>query len=164
MAAFSFAVSACLRRPIRIFQGPESSELSRDFTYIDDIAAGVVASMDAAPPSTKDQARHEVFNLGNTAPHTVSELVDALDAALGTPAIRDMVPMPRQGDVLATFANISKAADRLGYKPAVDLRSGVDRFAAWFRAYYGSAALPADDEEKPRRKRAPPSDWDYIPL
>ena len=97
--------------PIPIFQGPSGSELSRDFTYIDDIVAGVLAALDTAPPSGKGAGggSYRLFNLGNTHPHTVTELVQALELHMGLPANRKYIPLPPTGDVLATYADISRA-------------------------------------------------------
>jgi UDP-glucuronate 4-epimerase len=115
MAAFKFAAALATAQPIPVFRAPGGAELSRDFTYIDDITAGVLGAVDTspAPPAPHGRPakpRFRVYNLGNTHPHTVSELVDALEARLGVVGRRVVVRAPPAGDVLATYADIAAAA------------------------------------------------------
>lgn len=135
MAAFSFANNIMRGKPLRIFRGPDGSELERDFTYIDDIVQGTVAAVDRIGPSEKP-APFKVYNLGNKSPVTVSYLVDLLEEFLGRKAIRDYVPLPATGDVLRTHANVSLAASELGYEPSTSLREGIRKFVEWYKAYY----------------------------
>jgi len=136
MAAFAFTKAIFEDRPIDIFQGPGGSELQRDFTYIDDIVAGVIASTDSAPPSSKATATFRVFNLGNTKPTSVSEFVSILEKYIGKPAIRNYIPLPPTGDVLSTYADISHAREAFGYNPKTDLDEGLKRFVQWYRDFY----------------------------
>jgi len=136
MAAFSFAKKIEKGEPIKIFQGPNESELERDFTYIDDITAGCLAAVDSIRPSTKEKADCKVINLGNKDPVTVSYLVDCLEQSLGKKAIRNYVPMPPTGDVYKTSADITKAIDELGYAPTTPLAAGIDKFIAWYKDHY----------------------------
>merc|ERR1719436_1692138 len=122
--------------PLKIFQGPGESELERDFTYIDDIVSGCVASIDRITPSTKETAQYKVYNLGNKDPVTVSYLVDCVEGALGKKALRNYMPMPPTGDVLKTNADVTLAAKELGYAPTTPLREGVEKFIAWYKEYY----------------------------
>lgn len=135
MAAFSFANNIMRGKKLRIFRGPDGSELERDFTYIDDIVQGTVAAVDRIGASEKP-APFKVYNLGNKSPVTVSYLVDLLEEFLGRKAIRDYVPLPATGDVLRTHANISLAAKELGYEPSTSLRDGIRKFVEWYQAYY----------------------------
>lgn len=116
------------RKPIRIF-GDAST--GRDYTYVDDIVAGVLAAIhyDVAE---RDGVRFDVFNLGNSSPVKLSELVQALERATGRQAIREQAP-PQPGDVPLTWADISKAQRLLGYQPATPLEQGLERFVAWYR-------------------------------
>merc|ERR1712176_1306718 len=118
------------------FQGPNESELERDFTYIDDIVSGCVASVDKIQPSTKATADCKVYNLGNKDPVTVSYLVDCVESALGKKAVRDYMPMPPTGDVLKTSADVSLAEAELGYKPTTSLKDGINKFIDWYKAHY----------------------------
>merc|ERR1712178_78352 len=135
-AAFSFAKRIMAEQPINIFQGPNESELERDFTYIDDITAGCVAAIDAIRPSIKEKADCKVINLGNKDPVTVSYLVDCLEKSLGKKANRNYMPMPPTGDVLKTPADVSKAEAELGYKPTTPLNVGIDHFIKWYKGYF----------------------------
>merc|ERR1712048_323829 len=109
MAAFHFTKKIEQGEPIKIFQGPGGSELERDFTYIDDIVAGCIASLDRIGPSEKPGSL-KVYNLGNKSPVSVSEFVDILEEHLGKRAIRQYMPLPNSGDVLKTHADISLAS------------------------------------------------------
>jgi UDP-glucuronate 4-epimerase len=135
MAAFAFANKIMKSEPLRIFQGPGGTELERDFTYIDDIVAGCVASLDHIGPSAKPAAL-KVYNLGNKSPVSVSEFVSLLEEHLGKKAIRRYMPLPNSGDVLKTHANISLAQRELGYRPTTSLREGMRRFVEWYKDYY----------------------------
>jgi len=146
MAAFSFTNNILRGKPIKIFQGPGGSELERDFTYIDDIVAGCVASIDKVPASTKATATNVVYNLGNKDPVTVSYLVQCLENSLGKKAIKNYVPMPPTGDVLKTSADISKAEHDLGYRATTPLNVGIDKFIEWYREHVSSGQIAKDME------------------
>eukprot|EP00192_Tetraselmis_astigmatica_P012320 CAMPEP_0117658960 /NCGR_PEP_ID=MMETSP0804-20121206/6160_1 /TAXON_ID=1074897 /ORGANISM="Tetraselmis astigmatica, Strain CCMP880" /LENGTH=408 /DNA_ID=CAMNT_0005465551 /DNA_START=303 /DNA_END=1529 /DNA_ORIENTATION=+ len=136
MAAFSFTKAIFEGRPIDIFQGPGGSELQRDFTFIDDIVAGVIGSTDTAPPSSKATATFRIFNLGNTNPTSVSDFVAILEKHIGRTAIRNYIPVPPTGDVLATHADITKAKEAFGYTPQTNLDEGLRRFVQWYKDFY----------------------------
>ena len=144
MAYFSFANNIVKGKPIRIFTGPGGSELARDFTYIDDVASGVIASCDTSEPSNtpsektagKKKPKFRVYNLGNTHPVTVSDFVSTLEKHLDKEAIREYVPMPKTGDVPFTHADVSAARRDLGYNPRVNLDEGLKKFVDWYTSYY----------------------------
>merc|ERR1712056_73856 len=136
MAAFSFAKKIEAGEPVNIFQGPNGSELERDFTFIDDIVAGTLAAVDHVSPSTKELAMNKVYNLGNKDPVTVSYLVECLEKSLRKTANRNYMPMPPTGDVLKTSADVSKAEAELGYKPTTPLSAGIDKFVSWYQDYF----------------------------
>jgi len=136
MAAFHFTKKIEQGEAIKIFQGPGGSELERDFTYIDDIVTGCIGSVDRVTASTKEDAECHVINLGNKDPVTVSYLVDCIEEALGKKAIRNYMPMPPTGDVLKTSADVTKAAQELGYAPTTPLREGIQKFIDWYKQYY----------------------------
>lgn len=104
---------------------------------------GVLGAIDTAAPG-----QQRIFNLGNTKPHTVSDFVGLLEAALGKEAIRHYRDLPRLGDVLRTHSNITAAHEAFGYQPRVSLDEGLKRFAAWFYSYYGAggATMQADEQ------------------
>lgn len=149
MAAFSFTKKIVKGEPLKIFQGPNESELERDFTYIDDITAGCVAAVDRIAPSTKQTAMNQVYNLGNKDPVTVSHLVDCIEAALGKKAIRNYMPMPPTGDVLRTSADVTLAGKELGYAPTTPLQEGINKFVAWYKGFYKNGMDKDMDEYVP---------------
>lgn len=102
----------------------------RDFTYIDDILQGVRAAMDRC-------AGFEIYNLGESATTSVSELIALLEDALGKKAAIDRRP-PQPGDVPLTYADITKARERLGYRPTTPIAEGVRRYVEWYRRNRGS--------------------------
>ncbi len=102
----------------------------RDYTYVDDIVAGVLASLDYAPAGP---APYDVFNLGNSHPVKLDEMVGLLEKATGKRALRERRPV-QPGDVPLTWADVSKAEKLLGYRPATRLEQGLEKFVAWYRA------------------------------
>ncbi len=98
----------------------------RDYTYIDDIVDGVLRSIDRCQG-------YEVYNLGESQTTTLRELVALIGEACGREPILEELPM-QPGDVLVTYADVSKARERLGYSPAVPVREGLRRFMEWYRA------------------------------
>lgn len=142
MACFFFTRDILAGKTINIFQGPDHATVARDFTYIDDIVQGSIASLDTAQKSTgsggtkQGPAQLRVFNLGNTSPVSVVKLVSILEHHLKVKAKRKFVKMPRNGDVLFTHANISLAKKELGYHPNTNLQMGLKRFVKWYLEYY----------------------------
>lgn len=136
MFAFSATIKIHKGEALKIFQGPGGSELERDFTYIDDIVQGCVASVDRIPASTKETAHFKVYNLGNKDPVTVTYMIECLERAIGKKAIKNYVPMPPTGDVLKTSADVSLAEKELDYKPTTSLQDGINKFIAWYDGYY----------------------------
>jgi len=149
MAAFHFSKKIMKGEPLKIFQGPDESELERDFTYIDDIVVGCVSAVDHVPASTKQTAVCKVYNLGNKDPVTVSYLVDCLENSLGKRAIRDYVPMPPTGDVLKTSADVTLVEEELGFKPTTPLQEGIDKFIVWYKSYFKNGLDKDMDEYVP---------------
>ena len=109
-------------QPIPVFG---DGSMSRDFTYIDDIIAGLLAAVDRCDG-------FNIYNLGEAQPIRLADLIVAIEKALGTKAIIDSQPL-QPGDVQRTFADISLARKELDYNPSTDLAHGLDNFVAWFR-------------------------------
>lgn len=128
MAYFIFAEAIRAGRPIRLFN---EGRMGRDFTYVDDIAEGVVRAMDRPD---HDGVPHRLYNLGNDQPQELLTMVTLLEQALGQEAIKELAPM-QQGDVERTWANIDRARSELGYDPKIDLETGLGRFASWYRGW-----------------------------
>ncbi|CAN1228537.1 UDP-glucuronate 4-epimerase 1 [Linum grandiflorum] len=143
MAYFSFTRNILQGKPITVYRGKNRVDLARDFTYIDDIVKGCLGSLDTSGKSTGSggkkagPAPYRIFNLGNTSPVTVPNLVAILERHLKTKAKRKVVDMPGNGDVPYTHANISLARKELGYKPTTDLQTGLKKFVKWYLSYYG---------------------------
>lgn len=123
MAIHKFARLMLRGEPIPVFGDGQSS---RDYTYIDDIIQGVIASLDRCEG-------YRVYNLGEQTTTRLGELVELLSEALGCPAKMDYLPN-QAGDVQRTFADIQRAQEELGYRPQVDMREGLRRFAVWLKA------------------------------
>ncbi len=144
MAPMLFAEAIVAGQPIRLFN---EGHHSRDFTFVGDIAEGVVRTADrpAVPdpawdpmnpdPATSD-APFRVYNIGNGTPVALTDFVAALEDALGKKAIRELVPA-QPGDVADTLANVDRLAAATGWRPATPVADGVARFVAWFRAWKG---------------------------
>ncbi len=115
-------------KPVPIF-GDGSA--GRDYTWVDDIAAGVIAAVDYEPHPV-DGVPFEVFNLGNSHPVKLLEMVELLERITGKSVILERHP-PQPGDVPLTWADISKACRLLGYRPATRLEEGLEQFVAWYR-------------------------------
>ena len=125
MAYFSFTRAILEGKPIQIFN---EGKMQRDFTYIDDIAAGTLAAIDLAAPC-------EVFNLGNHRPEEVLHLIALLEKHLGKTALKNLLPM-QPGEVPTTYADITKSQKLLGFSPKVSLEEGIQKFLAWYGEYY----------------------------
>lgn len=115
-------------KPVPIF-GDGSA--GRDYTWVDDIVAGVIGAVDYEPHPVGD-VPFEVFNLGNSHPVKLAEMVELLERVTGKRVIPERNP-PQPGDVPLTWADISKASRLLGYRPATRLEEGLERFVAWYR-------------------------------
>ncbi|PSS21578.1 UDP-glucuronate 4-epimerase [Actinidia chinensis var. chinensis] len=144
MAYFFFTRDILRGKSIPIFEAADHGTVARDFTYIDDIVKGCLAALDTAEKSTgsggkkKRSAQLRVYNLGNTSPVPVSNLVSILERLLKVKAKRSIMKLPRNGDVQFTHANISSAQRELGYKPTTDLQTGLKNFVRWYLSYYDS--------------------------
>jgi UDP-glucuronate 4-epimerase len=129
LAIHKFTALLEKRQPLPIFGDGTSG---RDYTYVDDIVAGVLAALDYEPQASAG-ARFEIFNLGNSHPVKLNELIELLERTSGRKAVLDYRPA-QPGDVPLTWADISKAKRLLGYQPATGMEEGLKRFLAWYRA------------------------------
>jgi UDP-glucuronate 4-epimerase len=136
LAIHKFTALIEARRAIPIF-GDGSS--GRDYTYIDDIVSGILAAV-TYDYDEHSRIRFDVFNLGNSKPIKLLELVESLEVATGQRALRDYKPV-QPGDMILTWADLSKAARSLGYKPSVPFAEGLRRFVTWYRATDASHKL-----------------------
>ena len=129
MAYFGFTQKILRGEPIEVFG---NGEMARDFTYIDDIVDGIIGALDNPP----DTGGHRVLNIGDSHPVGLMEMIDTLEQAIGHEAVKIMRPM-QPGDVTATYADISKLHALTGYRPKVMLAEGLQKFAEWYRTFYG---------------------------
>ena len=114
-------------KPIPVYG---DGSMGRDYTYVDDIASGVVASLEYTP---HPKLPFEIFNLGNSHPVRLRELIVQLEAATGKKVLQDRLP-EQLGDVPITWANIDKAKRLLGYSPKTSMEQGLRNFVAWYRS------------------------------
>jgi UDP-glucuronate 4-epimerase len=134
MAYWKFTQAILVGEPIEVFN---HGRMQRDFTYIDDITAGVLAVLDQPPAD--DGAR--VLNIGGQAPVPLMEFIAELQAAIGLSARLEMKPM-QPGDVTDTCADVTRLNTLIGRAhPFVPLDKGLARFVQWYRQHHG-AAIP----------------------
>ena len=129
MALYLFTEAILAGRPITVFN---HGDMKRDFTYIDDIVAGVLASLDRPP---QGPAPHRVYNIGNNRAEPLLRLIEVLEQALGRKAVKQLEPM-QPGDVKETAADISDLQRDTGFAPSTPIDVGVPRFVAWYRDYH----------------------------
>jgi UDP-glucuronate 4-epimerase len=130
MSAYIFTKAIFEGRPIQVFN---NGDMSRDFTYIDDIVAGVLATLDRVPDGVPPQA---IYNLGNHRSEPLMTFIEILEQAIGKQAIKEFAPM-QAGDVKETYADIEASRRDLGFEPTTSIAVGLPRFVDWFRNYHG---------------------------
>ena len=132
MAYWSFTDSILRNRPIPVFG---HGKLMRDFTYIDDIVSALVRIVEAPFASMASVAPHRLYNLGNSQPQSVLDLIGHIERMTNCKAQLEFKDGPA-GDVRETYADISRAARDFGFVPKVSLAQGVSHFVDWFRHYH----------------------------
>ena len=143
MALFMFTRAILAGDPVQVFN---HGKMVRDFTYVDDIARGVVLTLDRPPQADAgyDKARAEpagswapyrVFNIGNHQPVPLLDFIAAIERHTGKTAHKVLMDI-QPGDVPATYADVSALADWTGFQPATAIDEGVGRFVAWYRGYF----------------------------
>lgn len=128
MAPMLFADAISHGRPIKVFNG---GDLSRDFTYIDDIIEGVMRVTGGAAPA--GDVPYKIYNIGCSEPVRLMDFIGTMEEALGTKAEKIMLPM-QAGDVYRTYADTSHMEQDYGYRPATSLREGIGKFIEWYRS------------------------------
>ena len=126
MSPMLFATAIMKGKPINVFN---RGRMQRDFTYIDDIVEGTIRVLDKPAP-------YEIYNIGNHQPVALRDYIDAIERAFGRKAKLKMLPM-QPGDVEATYADTKRLRAAVGFAPATPLQAGLERFAQWFKDYYG---------------------------
>ncbi|HET9149587.1 MAG TPA: NAD-dependent epimerase/dehydratase family protein [Alphaproteobacteria bacterium] len=130
MAYYLFTKAIFAGEPIRVFN---NGDMRRDFTWIGDIVAGVLAALDR-PPSGSGLP-YRLYNIGNNNAENLLDFIAAIERACGAKAKIDFAPM-QPGDVKETYADIGAIARDLGFKPTTPISEGIPRFVAWFREYH----------------------------
>jgi len=128
MAPMLFAKAISEGSPIKVFN---NGDLSRDFTYIDDIVEGVIRVIEDKPNAG---VNYEIYNIGCSQPVKLIDFIKTMEVALGKKANKIMMPM-QQGDVYQTFADTSKLTFDFGYKPSISLKTGIDKFIKWYESF-----------------------------
>ncbi|MEM1048735.1 MAG: SDR family NAD(P)-dependent oxidoreductase [Pseudomonadota bacterium] len=135
MALFKFTKAILAGEPIPVFN---NGNHARDFTYIDDIVAGIVAVVDRPPETQPETPPYRIFNIGRGAPVDLMDFIGILERCLGRKAIVDFKPM-QPGDVEKTWASTDALHALAGYEAKVSVEEGVARFVDWYREYYSVA-------------------------
>jgi UDP-glucuronate 4-epimerase len=143
MALFLFTKAILAGEPINVFN---HGHHRRDFTYVDDIAEGVVRALDRvatvnatwnsdAPDPATSRAPYRLYNIGNQQPVELSHYIEVLEKCLGRKAEQNLLPL-QPGDVPDTWADVEDLVTDVGYRPATPVEVGVRRFVDWYREYY----------------------------
>jgi UDP-glucuronate 4-epimerase len=133
MALFKFTEAILKGQPIDIYN---HGQMSRDFTYIDDIVESIARLRTKPPvPNEPDAGVNRIFNIGRGQPVALLEFVDCLESALGIKAQRNFMPL-QAGDVVKTWADISALAEWVDFRPQVTVETGVAEFVKWYRHFY----------------------------
>jgi UDP-glucuronate 4-epimerase len=143
MALFLFTKNILAGKPIDVFN---HGHHKRDFTYVEDIAEGVVRSLDRIatpdphwnsddPDPATSNAPYRVYNIGNNSPVELSHYIETLEKCLGKQAQKNLLPL-QLGDVPDTYADVEDLIRDVGYRPATSVEQGVQAFVDWYRAYY----------------------------
>ena len=139
MAMWLFTRAIFAGEPIDVYG---EGNMRRDFTYVEDIVSGVVASLDNPPPDDGEEKAggshgpHRLYNIGNHRSEELGRMIDLIEQACGRKAERRLMPM-QPGDVRDTYADISAIQRDLGFAPTTTIDEGVPRFVEWFRHYHG---------------------------
>lgn len=144
MALFLFTKAIFEGKPIQVFN---RGRMRRDFTYIDDIVEGVVRVMGRRPepnphwsgdnpdPGTS-YAPYRIYNIGNNQPVELTRFIETIENVIGKKAQKVLLDL-QPGDVPATYANVDDLIADVGFKPATSIETGIEKFVAWYKDYYG---------------------------
>jgi UDP-glucuronate 4-epimerase len=132
MAAYLFTRKILASEPIPVFN---NGNMRRDFTYIDDIVPGVLATLDRVPAPQDGTPPAQLYNLGNSRTENLMDYITVLEKALGKKAQIDFQP-PQPGDMIETYADITASTRDLGYQPKTTISEGIPNFVAWHKNYH----------------------------
>jgi UDP-glucuronate 4-epimerase len=131
MSAFKFMKAMLANEPIDVYN---HGKMSRDYTYIDDIVAGILGALNHKPTIGKGQL-HPVYNIGNNRQESLMDFIETIEKSLNITAMKNFLPL-QDGDVPETAADISRACQDFGYNPSTPIHVGVPRFVAWYQDYH----------------------------
>jgi UDP-glucuronate 4-epimerase len=129
MAMFLFTDAILKNMPINIFN---NGDLSRDFTYVDDIVEGVVNTL---LKESENTSLYKLYNIGNGKPVRLLDFIESLEYIIGVKAKKNMLPM-QDGDVNQTFASTSSLTQDYNYSPKTNINNGIRKFVRWYKTYY----------------------------
>ena len=143
MALFLFTKAILDGKPIDVFN---FGKMQRDFTYIDDVAEGVIRVLDRLPEpnpawsgdnpdASTSWAPYRLYNIGNHRPVDLLRFIEVLEEAIGKKAEKNLLPL-QPGDVPATYADVSDLVRDIGFQPSTPIEMGIPRFVEWYRAFY----------------------------
>lgn len=138
MAYYKFTKAILDGDSINVFN---NGEMQRDFTYIDDIVAGVIRVIDSAPSvksnlTSSATAPYRLFNIGNNKPETLHDFISSIERACGKKANKVMLPM-QPGDVPITYADIDRLTLQFDFEPSTSIAAGIEKFVSWYKEYHG---------------------------
>jgi len=146
MAPMLFADAITNDRAIKVFN---HGDMSRDFTYIDDIVDGIIKIIDNPaksnpnwnpenPEIQSSSAPYQIYNIGNNEPVSLMEFIETIEKSLDKVAEKNMLPM-QDGDVQSTYADVSGLINNFDYKPDTKLEDGIAKFIQWYKEFYGES-------------------------
>jgi UDP-glucuronate 4-epimerase len=133
MAMWLFTEAILAGRAIKVFN---HGRMKRDFTFIDDIVQGVLATLDAPPRDDGQSAPQRLYNIGNNHPESLLDMIAVLEDALGQTASKEFLPL-QPGDVPQTSADITAIQRDHGFQPRTTIAEGIPRFVDWYKSYRG---------------------------
>jgi UDP-glucuronate 4-epimerase len=149
MAIYRFAEAIVRGEPINVFN---SGQMSRDFTYVDDIVEGVLRIAEQPPTACPESAAGNptqghpqtpavIYNIGNNRPVELEHLIAVLESELGVKAVRNNCPM-QPGDMATTYADVEPLEQAVGFRPSTSIETGIRRFVEWFQEYRATEKRP----------------------
>lgn len=129
MAYYSFTEKIIKGEPIKVFN---NGDMYRDFTYIDDIVEGIFRLLEFIPREDENNVEYKVYNIGNNHPEKLMDFIEILEECIGKKAVKEFYPM-QPGDVYQTFADVGDLMEDVGFKPAIKLKIGIEKFIKWYK-------------------------------
>ncbi|WP_123377668.1 NAD-dependent epimerase [Aliarcobacter butzleri] len=133
MAPMLFTNAILNDEEIKVFN---HGDMSRDFTYIDDIVDGIIKVIDNPVKTKSNLAPYKIYNIGNNSPIQLLDFIKTLEKSIGLEAKKNFLPM-QDGDVESTYADVEDLMKDFNYKPNTKLADGIDEFVKWYKSFYG---------------------------